>query len=237
VEWLGHIPEAWEAKRFKTVLSRNDGGVWGEDAITDGTVVLRSTDMTVNGQWRLNDPALRRLTARERGDGLLRSDDLVVTKSSGSKLHLGKTAIVTRELAERECCFSNFMQRLRAKSGYEPRFLRYGLNCTAGREQLLFLGSTTTGLANLTGRIIGDVLVAAPTSAEQRAIAEFLDRQTAKIDELIAKKQRLIELLEEKRAALITHAVTRGLNADAPPARHRHRMARPNSKTLGSSQN
>jgi len=55
-----------------------------------------------------------------------------------------------------------------------------------------------------------------PSFAEQRAIAEFLDRETAKIDELIAKKERLIELLEEKRAALITHAVTRGLNPDAP---------------------
>ena len=55
-----------------------------------------------------------------------------------------------------------------------------------------------------------------PSFPEQRAIAEFLDRETTKIDELIARKERLIELLEEKRAALITHAVTRGLNPDAP---------------------
>src|SRR5436190_22080842 len=55
-----------------------------------------------------------------------------------------------------------------------------------------------------------------PSLSEQQAIAQFLDRETAKIDELIAKKERLIELLEEKRAALFTHAVTRGLNPDAP---------------------
>ena len=55
-----------------------------------------------------------------------------------------------------------------------------------------------------------------PPRSEQRAIAEFLDRETAKIDNLIAKKERLVELLEEKRAALITHAVTRGLDPDAP---------------------
>src|SRR5439155_19102082 len=54
-----------------------------------------------------------------------------------------------------------------------------------------------------------------PPECEQWAIAEFLERETAKIDELIARKERLIELLEEKRAALITHAVTRGLNPDA----------------------
>lgn len=55
-----------------------------------------------------------------------------------------------------------------------------------------------------------------PSLDEQRAIAAFLDRETARIDELIAKKQRLIELLAEKRTALISHAVTKGLNPDAP---------------------
>ena len=55
-----------------------------------------------------------------------------------------------------------------------------------------------------------------PPLNEQRAIAAFLDRETARIDELIAKKQRLIELLAEKRTALISHAVTKGLNPDAP---------------------
>jgi type I restriction enzyme S subunit len=55
-----------------------------------------------------------------------------------------------------------------------------------------------------------------PSKKEQRAIAEFLDRETAKIDNLIARKERLIELLEEKRSALITRAVTRGLDPNAP---------------------
>jgi type I restriction enzyme S subunit len=51
---------------------------------------------------------------------------------------------------------------------------------------------------------------------EQRAIAEFLDRETAKIDSLVGEQRRLIELLKEKRQAVISHAVTKGLNADAP---------------------
>jgi type I restriction enzyme S subunit len=57
-----------------------------------------------------------------------------------------------------------------------------------------------------------DFELALPSLPEQRAIAAFLDRETAKIDALIAKKQRLIELLQEKRAALISHAVTKGLD-------------------------
>jgi type I restriction enzyme S subunit len=55
-----------------------------------------------------------------------------------------------------------------------------------------------------------------PPLSEQRAIARFLDRETAKIDALIAKNERLIELLQEKRAALITHAVTKGLDPSVP---------------------
>ena len=55
-----------------------------------------------------------------------------------------------------------------------------------------------------------------PPLPEQHAIAAFLDRETAKIDALAAKKERLVELLEEKRTALISHAVTKGLDPDAP---------------------
>ena len=55
-----------------------------------------------------------------------------------------------------------------------------------------------------------------PNSAEQRAIADFLDRETAKIDGLVARKERLIELLQEKRTALITRAVTRSLDPNVP---------------------
>ena len=58
--------------------------------------------------------------------------------------------------------------------------------------------------------------VPVPPLDEQRAIADFLDRETSKIDALVAKKERLIELLQEKRTALITHAVTKGLDPNAP---------------------
>jgi type I restriction enzyme S subunit len=62
----------------------------------------------------------------------------------------------------------------------------------------------------------GNLIVPIPTYREQHAIASFLDRETAKIDALIAEQQRLIELLQEKRQAVISHAVTKGLNPDAP---------------------
>ena len=216
VEWLGGIPAHWEVKPFKALLARNDSGVWGEDFADDGVVVLRSTEQTVDGRWRIEDPARRRLTAREASESRLEVGDLVTTKSSGSDLHIGKTAIVDESVAALKCSFSNFMQRLRVATPQEPRHYWYLLNCPVAREQLVFLSSTTTGLGNLNGSILGAIRIPVAPDDEQRAIAAFLDRETARNDALVAKKERLIELLQEKRTALITRAVTKGLDPTVP---------------------
>jgi type I restriction enzyme S subunit len=76
--------------------------------------------------------------------------------------------------------------------------------------------ATDTALPSMTKRNYNAHIFALPSIAEQRAIAEFLDDETSKIDALIAEQQRLIELLKEKRQAVISHAVTKGLNPDAP---------------------
>jgi len=78
------------------------------------------------------------------------------------------------------------------------------------------LSNSTTGLANLNGTIIGQITVSVPPASEQAKIVTFLDRETGKIDGLVAEQRRLIELLKEKRQAVISHAVTKGLNPDAP---------------------
>ena len=70
------------------------------------------------------------------------------------------------------------------------------------------------GQPNLSQELLKSIRVPTPLLDEQRAITAFLDRETAKIDALVAKKERLIELLQEKRTALITRAVTKGLDPD-----------------------
>jgi type I restriction enzyme S subunit len=76
--------------------------------------------------------------------------------------------------------------------------------------------STNTALPSMTQSALSNHAVAIPALSEQRAIATFLDRETARIDALVAKKERLITLLQERRTALITHAVTKGLDPAAP---------------------
>jgi len=208
VEWLGATPAHWEVKPLKALLCRNDGGVWGDEFDDEGVIVLRSTEQTVDGNWKIDNPARRKLTIREASAGRLALNDLVVTKSSGSELHIGKTSIVDERVAGLGCCFSNFMQRLRIAPPSIPRLYWYFLNCPVAREQLVYLSSTTTGLGNLNGSILGAIRVPVAPEPEQRAIAAFLDRETAKIDALIARVREAIERLKEHRTALISAAVT-----------------------------
>lgn len=213
VEWLGHVPEHWEVSPMKWAIERNDGGVWGDDPIGESdTLVLRSTEQTVDGNWRIEEPAYRALSAADKEFALLKAGDLLVTKSSGSALHIGKTTLVTPEIEEMQCCYSNFMQRIRTTDDIRPKLAWYLMNNGLVREQFDYLSNTTTGLANLNGTMIGSVHIAIPPDEEQKAILAALDRETARIDSLVEKKTRFIELLREKRQALITHAVTKGLD-------------------------
>lgn len=217
IPWLGELPSYWEVKRFKWLIARNDGGVWGDDpdGVSD-TVVLRSTEQTVDGRWRIDDPATRKLSEREQLSALLEEGDLLLTKSSGSALHIGKTTLVDKDVAALNACYSNFMQRIRVQRRLSPKIAWYVLNNGLARVQLDLLSNSTTGLANLNGEIIGELVVPTAPEIEQAAIADFLDRETAKIDALIAEQETLLALLAEKRQATISHAVARGLDPDVP---------------------
>lgn len=93
---------------------------------------------------------------------------------------------------------------------HDARFVYY-LACTIPFAML----STDTALPSMTKEALYSYEVAVPSRAEELAIAAFLDREVAKIDALIAEQERLIELLKEKRQAVISQAVTKGLNPDA----------------------
>ena len=108
------------------------------------------------------------------------------------------------------------MQRLRVNSSFTPKLAWYVMNNELARAQLDLLSNSTTGLANLNGTLIGEILVPVSTVAEQTQIARFLDHETARIDALIEEQQRLIELLKEKRQAVISHSVTKGLDPTVP---------------------
>ena len=198
---------------FKRVLNANDGGTWGDGPSGSGdTVVLRSTEQTADGRWAIAEPELRYVSPFEAHRFRLHKGDLLITKSSGSALHIGKTTVVDGPVASLKAVYSNFMQRVRLSSGEHPLYYWYVLRTPRIREQWVLNSTSTTGLANLNAASIGDLLVPHPPLDEQRQIAEYLDRETGKIDELIAKQEQLVATLTERRQAVIAQAVTRGLH-------------------------
>ena len=211
IPWLKDIPAHWTVPRLKTQFVLNDSGVWSEESDDRGTIVLRSTEQTVDGHWNIKNPARLRIGDRERDVATLVTGDLVITKSSGSNAHIGKTTLVDAEVSSLRACFSNFMQRVRTGDGIKPRLLWYYFNNYIGREQLLAAATTTTGLANLNGRIIGNARIPMPPLDEQAAIVRYLDDAEQRIRAYVSVKERLIALLEEERQAVIHQAVTRGL--------------------------
>jgi type I restriction enzyme S subunit len=208
VEWLGQVPEHWDICKLKSRLVKNDSGIWHDRYDPNGTVVLRSTEQTVSGGWRIENPARLRLSPEDRELYLLQVGDLVVTKSSGSPEHIGKTSLVTEHIASLSCAFSNFIQRLRVDHSTDPKLVWYFLNSTIGREQVVLQSTTTTGLRNLNRKILGNCVFDFPPLPEQTAIVEYLDAQTVRIDAAIAATRRQIELLREYRTRLIADVVT-----------------------------
>lgn len=199
---------SWPSKRLKYALERNDGGVWGDDPTGEGdTVVLRSTEQALDGTWRVEDPAKRSLPAGCAADTRLEVNDLLVTKTSGSARHIGKTSLVTKEVAALAPSFGNFMQRLRVNADADPRYIWRLLNMALVRDQFNLMATSSTGLANLTRDVIDRVRIPWWPLSTQQAIADYLDRETAKIDTLIGEQQRLIGLLWERRAAVAERAV------------------------------
>jgi len=212
VEWLGDVPEHWGVDRAKWTVTGCRNGIWGEepDGINDLPCV-RVADFDRNTfRVRIDDPTMRAVTRKERRDRLLQNGDLLLEKSGGGDLQ--PVGAVMQYNHDIEAVCANFIARMPVADGYTSRFLAYlHAHLNAGRLNTRSI-KQTTGIQNIDSQQYLNEVVVHPPFYEQKAIATFLDRETGRIDGLIAKKQRQIELLAEKRSALISHAVTKGLD-------------------------
>ncbi len=207
VEFLGAIPEHWVAKRLKFVAGKAIKNGIGEAGAYDNPEWPRYVRITdVAGSRELREDTFKSLPpdlAREApfhvGDLLLAAVGATFGKSY---LHLKDIGLV---------CFAGYMVRFTPGPDILPTFAGYWTE-SASYWALVQSRVVQATIQNFSAAKYRELSVPLPSVPEQRAIAAFLDRETGKIDALIAKKQRLIDLLQEKRTALITHAVTKGLD-------------------------
>ena len=207
VDWLGDVPEHWEASQLRRKAHILDCKHRTVPFIDDG-IPLASIREVHGMEVDLTDA---KQTSEEEyltlieGDRRPRLGDIIYSRNAT----VGDAALVTK--TERFCMGQDVC--LIRSPKHHPRFLLYLLHSAALSEQVesLMIGSTFRRIN--VGQIHG-FWICVPPLPEQRSIAAFLDRETGRVDRLVAKKRELIERLKEKRTALISRTVTRGL----PPA-------------------
>jgi len=215
VEWLGEIPAHWEVKRLKVLasvqLSNVDKkSVEGQEAVR----LCNYTDVYYNEQIAPDMDFMSATATREQVNRFsLRAGDVLITKDSESWTDIAVPAVVSEDMAEVLCGYH--LAHIRPANECVGAFLSRAFSAIGPRDQFQVAANGITRFG-LGGDAIRTGLFATPSEPEQRAIAAFLDRETARIDALVAKKERLIELLQEKRTALITRAVTKGLDPTVP---------------------
>lgn len=210
-EWLAEVPEHWDVQRLKRIChvfpsNVDKKSVEGEVAI----LLCNYTDVYYNDRI-VADMDFMPATATEDqiAKFTLRAGDTIITKDSETADDIAVAAYVPNDLPGVVCGYHLSIVRPgeRISGAFVKRLFdsEYARSCFAVRAN----GLTRVGLSQYD---LDNVEMPIPPPIEQAAITTFLDRETAKIDALIAEQQRLIELLQEKRQAVISHAVTKGLN-------------------------
>jgi type I restriction enzyme, S subunit len=212
VEWLGEVPEHWQVIGLGMRYTVELGKMLDSKRVTGAFLrpYLRNTDV----QWgviRVDDLPTMDFEPEEVERFLLRYGDLLVCEGG----EVGRCAIWRDE--QPGACYQKALHRVRPlqPSLDVPEFLYWCLCAAAGAGTFTADESKAT-IAHLPAESFRKYRFPFPSTAEQRAIAAFLDRETARIDALVAEQERLIELLREKRQAVISHAVTKGLDPSVP---------------------
>lgn len=210
VEWLGRVPEHWQIKRLKHIANVQTGVAKGKDNEGKDTIevpYLRVANVQ-DGYLSLDDVATIAIPREDLTRYSLQPGDVLMNEG-GDFDKLGRGSVWLGEIDP--CIHQNHVFAVR------PTIVSSAwLNAFTGSlaAQFYFMGRAkqSTNLASISSSNIMELPVAMPPAAEVELLLAHLNRETARIDALIEKKTRFIELLREKRQALITHAATRGLD-------------------------
>jgi type I restriction enzyme, S subunit len=197
VEWLGEVPEHWDVTRVKYVTK----------CLDCARIPLNSEE---RGNRQGNIPYWGANQIVDYVDNYIFDEELILLGEDGAPFFDPFRDVAFN--VSGKIWPNNHVHVLRPnKEIVDSVFVKYALNSA---DFHLYISGSTRDKLNQSD--MGEIYIRFCNLPEQHQIATFLDHETAKIDTLIEKQQRLISLLKEKRQAVISHAVTKGLNPDAP---------------------
>lgn len=213
VDWLGLIPTHWDNKRLKQLVKLNPGK-------TEVTYIPDSTEVSFLPMERVGEDGsidlseVRPLSAIQNGYTYCRENDVIVAKITPC-FENGKGALC-KGLKNNIAFGSTEFIVLRITQYSDARFIYY----VTKSDAFMKLGEASmTGAAGqkrISDSFVSNFRLAAPNNEEQKSIARYLDKETARIDQLIANKRQQIKKLNELRQITISRAVTLGLDPTVP---------------------
>jgi type I restriction enzyme S subunit len=213
VEWIGKIPNEWICIRLKFLVSEKLRYGANEPAESDdpnNPRYIRITDFGFDGQLRSD--TFKSLTEEVAEPYLLKQGDILFARSGAT---VGKTFQFKNY--EGKACYAGYLIKASFDDEYiNPDYIYYFTksSCYENWKNSIIQQAT---IENIGADKYNNLFVSIPLAInEQIRIAEYLDKKTSQIDKLITDKEKLIELLNEERTAIIDQAVTKGLNPDVP---------------------
>ena len=207
VEWLGEIPAHWEVRRLKKWLETN-ARVLPENTDPDYEFDYIDIGSVGTGRLLMSPERIRFESAPSRARRVVRPGDTIV-----STVRTYLKAVWHAELPATDLIASTGFAVLSPRAHTFPRFISYLCQSESFTNRVAAESSGVSYPAIAESKL-GVLEVSVPSLSEQRGISGFLDRETARIDAHVAKQHELIKLLQEKRTALISHTVTKGLDPD-----------------------
>lgn len=219
VEWLGTIPEHWMTPKLKLFITTTKGFAFkSENFVEQGIPVVKMSEIK-NGTINPSSVFLPKEFQATHKQVLLRHKDIIVS-TVGSAPEVKNSAVgqigIVPEIHNGSLLNQNTVVYSPNKKHLSNSYLPYILKSQAYREHLDLHAHGTANQASLNLTDMLKFVFPCPPLREQQNIANYLDKATDKIDTLISKQTKLIELLKEKRQALISRAVTSGLDSTVP---------------------
>ena len=217
VEWLGEIPSDWNESRLKFIgytyggLSGKAGKDFGDEENLKSKRFIPFTNIA-NNTFIKSDNLGYVIVDEKEEQNRVKANDLFFLMSSENYDDLGKASLLEEDL--KDTYLNSFCKGFRLTNKLiNPKFLNYLLSGNIYRKLLSIQGNGFTRI-NLRLEKLNELKLLLPNLREQQQIVNFLDKATAKIDTLIEKQTKQIELLKEKRQAVISHAVTKGIKSN-----------------------
>ena len=215
LDWTGTLPDGWQVKPLRAVADSMVSNV--DKLVSDDEIPVRLCNYTDVYYNEFIGPDLDLMHATASVQEIerfgLSVGDVLITKDSESWEDIGVPALVVETADDIVCGYH--LALLRPRETVHGAFLFRCLQARPVQVQLELAANGVTRFG-LPKSGIRDASIPVPPLRQQRAIADYLDRETARLDALVAAKQCLLGLLAEKRRAIVTRAVTRGLDPHAP---------------------